>query len=96
MPTHLSVADGAVAKDGLAEGEAAQYEALKRSVLAEQERQRQAERERRVNLGLPPEMTREEKKEARREKKGRKKQKDKEKSKGGGRRRVLGMLCFGA
>ncbi|KIW34896.1 uncharacterized protein PV07_01639 [Cladophialophora immunda] len=98
MATFLSVGNGVVAKDGVAEGEAAQYQALKRRVLEEQERKRQEERERRVSLGLPPEMTREEKKEQKRKEKERRKSeaaKEREREGGVGRRRVLGMLCFG-
>ncbi|KAJ9626661.1 uncharacterized protein PV06_00074 [Exophiala oligosperma] len=53
MPLALTVNNGVVAKDRIAEGEAAQYEALKRSVLASQEKKKQEEREARASQGLP-------------------------------------------
>ena len=105
MPEHLSVADGIVAKDSIAESEAAQYEALKRGVLAGQQRKAQEERERRVSLGLPAELTAEEKKAAKREEKeNRRMEKERRKDELGRHeekasrsgRRVLGCLCFGA
>jgi len=54
MPLAVTVNDGVVTKDRLAEGEAAQYEALRRSVLASEENKKREEQERRVSLGLPP------------------------------------------
>ena len=67
MPLALQVADGVVTKDRLAEGEAANFEALKRAVLAEETRKKQEEHERRISQGLPAELTKEEKKEAKRQ-----------------------------
>ncbi|OAP56260.1 hypothetical protein AYL99_09439 [Fonsecaea erecta] len=99
MATFITVGNGVVAKDGVAEGEAAQYAALKRQVLEGEARKKQEERERRVSLGLPPELTREEKKEAKRKEKERRKSeaaREREREGGGGTgKRVLGMLCFG-
>lgn len=98
MPEHLRVANGIVAKDGIAEAEAANFEALKRGVLAEKARKDQEERERRVSQGLPAELTPEEKKEAmRREKEKRKREKEERKAalrEGGGGRKIMGISCF--
>jgi len=111
MPDFLRVADGIVAKNRIDEAEAAQFEALKRSVLAEQARKEQDERERRVSQGLPAELSAEEKKEQKRQEKERRavaKEKRREalgrqKGSGGGGSgsdgkgsKVLGLLCFGA
>ncbi|KIW70356.1 hypothetical protein PV04_02631 [Phialophora macrospora] len=109
MPDFLRVAGGVAAKDGVAESEAAQFEALKRGVLAEKARKEQEERERRISQGLPAELTAEEKRERKRQEKMRRgEEKQKRRAgletdrgsggqKGGGTgSRVLGMLCFGA
>lgn len=71
MPAFLRVADGILAKDRIGEAEAAQDEDIKRSVLGEQDRKEQEERERRVSQGLPAELSPEEKKELRRQEKER-------------------------
>jgi hypothetical protein len=54
MPLAVTVNDGVVTKASVAEGEAAQYEALRRSVLASEENKKREERERRVSQGLAP------------------------------------------
>ena len=108
MPDFLRVADGVVAKDRIAESEAAQFEALKAGVLRDKARKEQEEWERRISQGLPAELTVEEKKEAKRQQKDRwavEKEKRREalrrgKGSAGGEgekgRRVLGLLCFGS
>ncbi|KAL6242672.1 hypothetical protein RBB50_010318 [Rhinocladiella similis] len=53
MPLAVTVNEGVVTKDRIAEGEADQYEALRRSVLASEDKKKQEERERRASQGLP-------------------------------------------
>jgi len=106
MPDFLRVADGVVAKDRIGEAEAAQFEALKRGVLAEQARKEQEERERRVSQGLSAELSPEEKKELKRQEKERRAAEKEKRREALGRRKgsgadgakgskILGILCFG-
>lgn len=57
MSLAVRVNNGVVTKDSVGEGEAAQYEALKRSVLAKEEQRKQEERDRQHDLGLPAETS---------------------------------------
>ncbi len=107
MPDFLRVADGIVAKDRIGEAEAAQYERLKRTVLAAEARKEQDERERRVSQGLPAELSPEEKKELKRQERERREEakqsrreamsKSRKSSEQGAesKGRMLGMMCFG-
>jgi hypothetical protein len=80
MPLALRVNDGVVTKDRIAEGEAAQFEALKKAVLASEEQKRQEERERRTSQGLDLDGT----------------DPGELQTKGSTLQRILGKLCFGA
>lgn len=95
MPLAFRSVDGAVAKNSLAEGEAAQYEALKRAVHESEERKKEEERQRRLDLGLPAELTEEERREeARKEKERRKNSKERNLDSWG--KRVFAKMCFGS
>jgi hypothetical protein len=108
MPDFLRVADGQVTKNRIDEAESAQYEALKKSVLASQAQKEQEQRERRISQGLPPGLSPEEKREAKRQAReermeekrkrkeslGRARPSDEQGEEGLGKK-FLGCLCFG-
>lgn len=108
MPDFLRVADGVVAKNRIDEAETAQFDALKKAVLAGQAKRVEEEQERRLSQGLPAELSPEEKKELKRQEKAKREAaKDRRKeairqSKGSGAgadeekgSKFLGLLCFG-
>lgn len=55
MPEHLRVANGIVAKGRLDHAKDANFEALKRAVLASEARKKGERRQQRIAQGLPPE-----------------------------------------